>query len=87
MWPGCFLYLGPDFAWILSGILFWKGCVRMALFVTLVGVLIPIILFAIKGFSALTQSHATHTTCPLRPFGHAFGVERAAHWPSEDSVA
>jgi hypothetical protein len=50
MCAGCFLYLGPGLAWILSSILFWKGRASMALTLTLVGILIPIVLFAMKGF-------------------------------------
>jgi hypothetical protein len=44
---GCSLYLGPGAAWSISSVLFWKGRARLASFATLVGILIPIILFAL----------------------------------------
>ena len=50
MYAGCILYLGPGIIWVGSSILLWIGLTRVALCMTLVGILIPIILFSIKGF-------------------------------------
>ena len=50
MLAGCFLYLGFGVCWIVAGIYFWRRASRVALCATIIGVLIPIVLFAIKGF-------------------------------------
>jgi len=50
MLAGCFLYLGFGVAWITAGVVFWKGGLRIAIFATIIGVLIPIVLFTINGF-------------------------------------
>ena len=50
IFAGCFLYLGPGLAWTASGVLFWKGRGGIAWCLTLVGLLIPIVLFAVMGF-------------------------------------
>jgi hypothetical protein len=50
LFVSCFLYLGPGTAWVVSSVLFWKGRWRTAIPLTVVGVLIPVILFCILGF-------------------------------------
>jgi hypothetical protein len=49
-YAGVLLYLGPGVAWLLSGTLLWKARPYSALSTALVGIIIPIILFAIMGF-------------------------------------
>jgi hypothetical protein len=47
---GCFLYLGPGIAWTTASVLFWRGRMRIAWSLTIIGILIPIVLFALLGF-------------------------------------
>ena len=50
MIAGCLLYLGVGLSWMLAGWFYWGGRYRSGLVATLIGVVIPIVLFSIMGF-------------------------------------
>ncbi|MGN6546355.1 MAG: hypothetical protein ACTHK7_14980 [Aureliella sp.] len=49
MIAGCSLYLGFGIAWIVAGRLYWRGRYRAAAIANGVGILFPVVLFAILG--------------------------------------
>lgn len=49
MLAGCILYLGFGAAWMIAGRLYWRSRYRKALVANSIGVMFPVVLFAIHG--------------------------------------
>ncbi len=49
MLAGCSLYLGSGACWMVAGVFYWRRAWKIAIGATVLGLLIPIVLFAIMG--------------------------------------